>query len=72
MAVLCWLQLLACVACLVLLLVFFFKKSARLCKVQLACSVTCLVFSFLYMIEGFVFSSISNGTYYEDVYKRQG
>lgn len=52
MAVLCWLQLLACVACLVLLLVFFFKKSARLCKVQLACSVTCLVFSFLYMIEG--------------------
>ena len=68
MAVLCWLQLLACVACLVLLLVFFFKKSARLCKVQLACSVTCLVFSFLYMIEGFVFSSISNGTYYDGIF----
>lgn len=68
MAVLCWLQLLACVACLVLLLVFFFKKSARLCKVQLACSVTCLVFSFLYMLEGFVFSSISNGTYYDGIF----
>lgn len=63
MAVLCWLQLLACVACLVLLLVFFFTKSARLYKTQLACSVTCLVFSFLYMVEGFVFSAISNGTY---------
>lgn len=68
MAVLCWLQLLACVACLVLLLVFFFTKSQRLGKAQLACLVTCLVFSFLYMIEGFVFSSISNGTYYDGVF----
>ncbi len=68
MAVLCWLQLLACVACLVLLLVFFFTKSARLYKTQLACSVTCLVFSFLYMVEGFVFSAISNGSYYDGVF----
>lgn len=55
-------------AALALLLVFFFKKSGRLYKVQLACSVTCLVFSFLYMVEGFVFSSISNGTYYDGVF----
>ena len=68
MAVLCWLQLLACVASLVLLLVFFFTKSARLYKTQLACSVTCLVFSFLYMLEGFVFSAISNGSYYDGVF----
>lgn len=61
--VLCWLQLLSAVVGLIVLTALAVKKSPRQYRVQMFFSVFLTVWSFLYMIEGIVYSSITKATY---------
>jgi hypothetical protein len=63
LALICWLQLVVSVACIIFMLHAYFKKQDKLDKVNLISVIVCTIFSLLYMIEGIVYTSINSNTW---------
>jgi hypothetical protein len=63
LALICWLQLLLSVVCIVLMVLTFFKKQDKINKVNFISVLVCTIFSLLYLIEGIVYTTINANTW---------